>query len=103
MSVYKWIENALAASDGGSLGLGLERSEGGIESLGLNRSIASRGTAAFNRVVSDQGTLTPGQCGEFALELERLLDELSPENPSAVVASEFVAALKLQSSAQHSV
>ena len=103
MGVFKSIENSLAAADGGSLGLVLERCEGGIESLWLTRSIASRGTAAFNRVVSDRGALTPGQCNEFAFELELLLAELSFENPCAGVASEFVVALKAQSSVQQGV
>lgn len=91
--MFKAIVNNLAASDGGSLALILEREDGSIETLGLNRSIESRGTPHFNKVSSSEGVLQIEQRATLASALEKLQSSATAQGSEQILA-EFISVLR---------
>lgn len=65
------IDGAIA-SDGGSIGLMLERHDGTVAGFTINRSMKARGTPAFGAVTGPDGVLDDRELAALIQALEEL-------------------------------
>ena len=87
--------NSAAASDGGSLWLGISENGHG-SSYFLNRSIGARGTATYEQISSEQGVLSPEEQSDLLDKLVSIRKTMGTDNPNFQTLKEFLAVLLKQ-------
>ena len=87
--------NSAAASDGGSLWLGIGDGELGA-SFVLNRSIKARGTLAYEMISNEQGVLSGDGLTALRMRLLSVRETMTADDPHRKVVDEFLGVLQRQ-------